>query len=198
MGRPVYEKLGFSPASIFNRWVGSGSDAPRDSAPTILGGPLATVVRPLEPADWPAVAALDADATGVERRPLLEHLAREVAARAVVATDQGRLTALGISRAGRTARAIGPLVAATPAAAVAVFESLRRFDGPGAVPAKTAMIVDVPAASPLEDVLRDAGFAVSRRLTRMTLPLRPGSRSGLLQGPCQKGTVYAGAGFELG
>ena len=54
-------------------------------------------------------------------------------------------------------------------------------------------LIDVPEHSPLCEILRNAGFSVQRRLTRMLLPLDGTPPQSLMSE-----MVYAGAGFELG
>jgi len=179
MGRPVYEKLGFRPHSTLCRWLGSPPLA------AAIGG-ADTRLRPLLPADWPAVATLDRQATGVERLPLLRGLAAEPAAAAVVSVEGDHVTGFGLSRAGRTARAIGPVVARTAAIADSVATALL------AATDDEPMIIDVPEGSPLETVVEAAGFSVMRRVTRMLLPIA-GTPASLVSP-----LVHAVVSFELG
>jgi GNAT superfamily N-acetyltransferase len=65
MGRPLYERLGFSEHSRYHMHPGE----PLDEAPT---PPAGTSVRRVRAADLDAIAALDRQATSEDRRPLIE------------------------------------------------------------------------------------------------------------------------------
>ncbi len=179
LGRPVYEKLGFVPHSGLCRWMRTCQTA----APHAAVGPW---IRPLSDEDWPAITALDVRGAGVDRLPLLRPLAAEPGATAVVAVERDRPVAFGFSRPGRTARAIGPVVADTAEAAAAVTRALLASAGDAAV------LVDMPDGSPLEPWVQAAGFSVTRRVTRMLLPLE--SAPATLVSP----QVHAVVSFELG
>ena len=182
MGKPVYEKLGFVTHSIVNRWM-SGS-GPRPGSVGV--GLLPT--RPFTPELWPAADLLDQHAVGVSRQSLFRRLLTEEGAAARVVMEHGRVTAFGFARDGRTARYIGPIVAGNPAAASAMFAGLFPEDRQA-----VRTLIDVPEHSPLCEILRNAGFSVQRRLTRMLLPLDGTPPQSLMSE-----MVYAGAGFELG
>ena len=64
MGRPVYERLGFSAETIYQEWAGASLPAP----------PTDPRLRPATNADLPAMANVDRDATGEDRRAILEML----------------------------------------------------------------------------------------------------------------------------
>jgi GNAT superfamily N-acetyltransferase len=69
LGRPLYERLGFAALTEYRMLV-----APGGVAPTGLGTEppgAASLLRPCEPADLPAILALDRAATGEERGHLL-------------------------------------------------------------------------------------------------------------------------------
>jgi GNAT superfamily N-acetyltransferase len=179
LGRPVYEKLGFVPHAGLSRWMRTCQPAEPDAA-------VGPGIRPLSDEDWPAITALDVRGVGVERLPLLRPLATEPGATAVVAVERGRPVAFGFSRPGRTARAIGPVVADTAEAAAAVTRALL------ASASDAAILIDMPDGSPLEPLVQAAGFSVTRRVTRMLLPLE--SAPATLVSP----RVHAVVSFELG
>lgn len=179
LGRPVYAKLGFVPHAGLSRWL-------RRATESSIAAPVPPEARPLEAADWPAVAALDSRALGVVRRPLLEGLAAEPGGMGIAAIDRGRLAAFGLARPGRTARAIGPVVAEHAATSAAVLAGLL------AAMDDADVLIDLPDGSPLEPAVRSAGFAVARRVTRMLLPIE--SAPATLLSPL----AHAAASFELG
>jgi predicted N-acetyltransferase YhbS len=65
-GRPLYERLGFRPAHLSDRYIGPLA------AGAAAGGSVP--VRPATPADLTAIAALDRDAFGADRREILTRL----------------------------------------------------------------------------------------------------------------------------
>jgi GNAT superfamily N-acetyltransferase len=64
MGRPVYERLGFAAETVYQEWAG----------PPLTEPPTDPRLRRATPADLPAMASLDRDATGENRRAILERL----------------------------------------------------------------------------------------------------------------------------
>jgi predicted N-acetyltransferase YhbS len=67
-GRPLYERLGFRPAHLSDRYIGSLAPGP--------GGGDAVPVRPATPADLAAIAAMDRQAFGADRGAILARLPR--------------------------------------------------------------------------------------------------------------------------
>jgi GNAT superfamily N-acetyltransferase len=65
-GRPLYERLGFRPAFLSDRYIGPLA------AGAAAGGSV--LVRPAAPADLTAIAGLDRDAFGADRREILTRL----------------------------------------------------------------------------------------------------------------------------
>lgn len=65
LGRPVYERLGFQEQTRYHMFSGN----PLEAAPA---PPPGTRLRRVEPRDLDAIVALDLQATGESRRPLIE------------------------------------------------------------------------------------------------------------------------------
>jgi predicted N-acetyltransferase YhbS len=152
-GRPVYERVGFVSDGVAQAW--------RDLAPP-RGRGRGDGVRAIEPADLPTVLALDAAATGEDRR-------------AVFAAMNGTLTGLVVERAGavcgsavRSPWGLGPsIVAADREAGIALLSVLRRVPG-------SPLTVSVPDANPAAGrALRAWGFQTINSATRMRLGPRP-------------------------
>ena len=173
LGRPVYEKHGFVPQVVINRW---GGTVPR---------PCQCCARPALEDDWPEIEGFDHIASGVDRSPLLRAMSREPGACLRVIDSGDGLEGFGLSRPGRVAAHVGPVVARSPDVAMELVESLCE---------ERHVFIDVleqPGDDEFAQALRAHGFCVLRRLTRMARPARPQS---LLAGP----GVYATAGLELG
>jgi len=172
-GRPVYLKHGFVDHSVIRRWTGEPAGGAKGD------------VHPIAQGDWPSIEQMDRTATGVDRAPLLHHMAGESNAIAAC-TDAGDF---GFARPGRTASMIGPLIARDAHASTMLFDDLaaecrRRW-------ADRPIILDVPDASPLEAHLNALGWQPARTLMRM---VRPASAKPLLTGP----HVVAATSFALG
>jgi len=157
-GEPVYRHLGFRTGFAFERW--------QRNAPAT--GPVATspvaVLRPLAPADLDRVVALDQAATRLGRRALLHNILQR-------AGTSGWMTADGdgfvVAREGHRATQVGPIVAASPAQAVALLEAALR-DVRGAV------FIDVPTRwAEVTAWLEAHGFARQRPYVRMALGVAP-------------------------
>lgn len=165
-GHPVYQAQGFEDCWRFTRWrLAEGMSSP----PTAQA---ATGVSPLQQADWPAVAALDARAFGANRLPLLQHLARRLPEAAWVLRQGGVLRGYLLGRDGRTASQWGPLVvgahpgAHTDHGAIALLAAALGALRQDAV--QRPMLVDVRDGQPaLQDWLTSQGFKPERPFTRM-------------------------------
>jgi predicted N-acetyltransferase YhbS len=174
-GEPIYRTLGFTDEYRLARWF---RDQPRPS----VEGPG---VRPLAPADWPAIHELDARAFGASRRPLLQRLAGEAPEYARVVSRGGELRGYLFGRHGHHREQLGPLVALGPDAAAALLDAClaahpdRRF------------YLDAPDGQPgWHEVLARLGFAMERPFLRM--------RRGPLAAPGDPSSVYAITGPEFG
>ena len=165
-GRQVYLPLGFQDVEPISRWRHAGMTAVGD--------------RACGPIDMARVGRVDRAAFGADRTAVLADLVGRSEAVALSLENGAFL----LSRAGRTATQVGPIVADTSAEAVDLLErGLERLGGP--------LLIDVPdRETALVDVLERNGFAVERAFSRMAL--------GRGEGYGDPGKVRAVAGPELG
>lgn len=167
MGRPVYERLGFRDEAVIERWVrkpGTVHKTPDSTGSFVLD------------------AALDREAFGADRAPLLRALA------AIEATSvAGAGFAMG--RAGSTAAYFGPCVARSQDTARNQFAWFLSKHS------EEAIYWDILAANrDAVELAREFGFERARELMRMAL-------SGVDDPPpLQKNDalVFGAAGFEYG
>lgn len=141
-GREVYLRLGFSDGEAIERWRGMGRAKGATSSRV----------------DLAAAASLDAVAFGADRTPLLTDLASRPDAPTFRQTN-----GILLGRRGRTATQLGPLLAASADAALALCaEAIAKLSGP--------LLIDVPVRETAMGVLlRSSGFARERPFTRMAL-----------------------------
>jgi len=187
-GAAVYRQSGFVPGFESDRWERS---APADNAPIDLaagdvpaiGGALSAGEPPVPTglADLDALAALDRAAAGLERRFLLGDFLARADTRAWRSAD-GR--GFVVSRAGRRATQVGPLVAAEPAQAAALLDTAIAAAAPSGRP----IFLDLPRAHRfLAERLERQGFARQRSFVRMSLGANEAPRLGtgmfVLAGP---------------
>lgn len=177
-GAPLYKKLGYQPTGSVSRWV--------LESPTAASVESGIEVRPVELHDWPMLRKLDFAAAGVDRGPLISTTAAENDVESIVATSDGEAVGYVISRPGRVARMLGPMVARNPNVAQSLLTACLRNHDPS-VP----LIIDVPTDGLLTKCLKDSGFTIQRTLSRMT---RPAVR----QSPLSSESLCAGCGFEYG
>ncbi|MEN2979701.1 GNAT family N-acetyltransferase [Tistrella bauzanensis] len=117
-GERVYRPLGFLPWFGLTRWQGQGGGDVRGAAGRC---------RPATADDLPAILALDTQALGAARATLLGRLAGSGTPGFV----HGDGTGFVLSRPGRTATQIGPLVATNDAAAADLLNAAcAAIDGP--------------------------------------------------------------------
>jgi len=109
-GRALYKPLGFRDGWPITRWRRTGTA----SAAETPG------VRALASGDWRALLALDAQAFGCDRAPLLERLRARSQAFTCVAEREGRICGFLLGREGRIATQMGPIVAEDEATATAL------------------------------------------------------------------------------
>jgi GNAT superfamily N-acetyltransferase len=175
-GRAVYRRMGFLDVYPVTRL--------RAAAPVASGSPATATLRPMLPADMPAVAALDAPAFGADRAAFLAGLQARAPGLAFLATRAGCPAGFMLARDGRTATQIGPLVAQDPATAAAlVTAACAACPGPA--------LIDVPDRhAALQAGLAAAGFTAERPFTRMLL-----GRAAPVDRPAR---IFALAGPEFG
>jgi GNAT superfamily N-acetyltransferase len=165
-GAEVYGRLGFRPVGNLVRWRGAGR-----------GGEAAVQERAVAE----RVHDLDRSAFGADRSAVLDDLCARPAPVAALAADGGGYL---LSRAGRTATQLGPLVARDATTAVTLLA-----DGLDALAG--TVVVDVPEqATAVADQLAARGFAPERPFVRLAL-----GRDAIAGTP---GLVHAIAGPELG
>ena len=122
VGRPLYERLGFEVQTTY-RIVEAAGLAP--DAPGADTADPARIVRAWRPDDLDAMAALDAAATGEERRHLLAAFASPDGTRVVVgADDRPRGFVVRAPWGG------GATIAPDPDDALAILDARRRASGP--------------------------------------------------------------------
>lgn len=148
-GAEVYRPLGFRDHFPLRRWEGTAPGG---------GAPGKAAARRLTAADLPGLAAHDRAAFGGDRRGVLEALiSRSGAAGRMAADGAGYL----LSRDGRRARQIGPILADGAGTAAALLaDALARVEGP--------VFIDVPDRHrAVTDFLEARGFAPQRPFMRM-------------------------------
>ena len=170
-GAAVYAKLGFVGGFTFDRWEGE-ADAVEVTP---------SRARTASAADTGTLIDLDRLAGGVDRAALLRAFLVRSGTRAWLT---GKSNAFAISRAGRRAVQIGPVVARDEGAAIElVAASLAGFAGP--------VFVDVPAhCVSLASELARRSFVRQRSFVRMAL--------GDARAAAQRDAVFALAGPEFG
>lgn len=174
-GREVYRPLGFRDGWPIVRWRRKTDSAGRNANPA---------VRALVNEDWHKVLALDRQAFGCDREPLLARLRARSSGFACVKEEGGRLRGFLLGREGRVAIQLGPIVAEDEAAAAELAAwAAARIASP--------VIVDALARhASFSRTLAAQGFEMERPYTRMAL-----GREKLFGDP---GRLMAIAGPELG
>jgi GNAT superfamily N-acetyltransferase len=170
-GAEVYRRLGFRAGFAFERWQGEGGTAGE-------AGIGEGVVAATSAADIDALLALDRAVHGVGRDRLLRDFLARPATRAWHALDA---SGFALSRAGRRATQIGPLIADDEGAALALLVA-------ALVAAHGPVFIDVPVHQPaLARCLEARGFVRQRPFVRMALAdtpcLDPSARVFAVAGP---------------
>jgi predicted N-acetyltransferase YhbS len=112
-GRLVYENLEFKVDSLIERWEG------------VAGGSQAVGCSMLDTSAHREALALDLQAFGADRSPLIKMLIEDAYVRPLVATAaDGRLIGYALARRGSAAAYIGPLVATDANAATTLLDGL--------------------------------------------------------------------------
>ncbi|VTU37148.1 putative acetyltransferase involved in intracellular survival [Variovorax sp. PBL-H6] len=156
-GEPVYRRLGFEPGFALARW-----EAELPAAKGVHTGEARVRAAGLQ--DLDAIAALDTEAAGLDRRFLLrDFLARHGSMAWLLHDDAGKASGFAIVRRGRRALQIGPLVAPSLSQAVVLLDAaLARIAG--------RVFLDVPSHwQGLAEALSARGFRVQRPFVRMAL-----------------------------
>jgi GNAT superfamily N-acetyltransferase len=175
LGRPVYEKLGFRVDGEANRYFGR----PTALTPSEVAGDFSIISFSED--HLSAAAALDAVASGNDRRSLLESMLHDEPSRAVAAVTGSRLLGFVMSRQGSRAVQVGPCQADDADVGAALLSETFAQLGGGQV------YVDVPCANAAANrFAADRGLQVERTFLRMTLGDRvreEGSRTWANYGP---------------
>jgi ribosomal protein S18 acetylase RimI-like enzyme len=150
LGQPLYERLGFREQFRLARYAGTPSP-----------GPAVNAVEPARPEDWPALASLDAEVTGTDRRRVLDRLFAENPAAVRMVRRQDRPFGFLTARPGQRALQIGPSVAAPEVGPLLLLDAWHRHAG-------QPFFVDIPVPNEAGTRLAEAtGLIVQRSLTRM-------------------------------
>jgi GNAT superfamily N-acetyltransferase len=173
LGREVYRKTGFCDVRPIARYAGLACERGRSAGRG----------RTMSSADLEAIRSLDETAFGATRIELLAGLLD--CGRGYVVGDRASPRGYGLSRSGREAEYIGPVVARDANAAEQIVAALL------AGLAGRQVFWDIPGGNPdAAAMAEELGFTVARRLTRMCL--------GEVAHTGRAELVYAAAGFELG
>jgi predicted N-acetyltransferase YhbS len=179
-GQPLYARLGFVDAFGLERW--RGSVPPPHPLSTEPGHPM---IRPVTPADLPAIVAYDAPHFGVQRGHILGALAAGQPDGCFIAEQQGAVAGYVLTRPGARAWHVGPLAAEDPTTA----ERLVRT----ALLPRTGQEVVLDVIAPNRQALALAnrlGLAPVRPFIRMTRGTPPPA--------IDVKRLYTSAGPELG
>lgn len=155
LGRPLYTKLGFHVDSGITRLSRLAASARFE-----LGA--GTGVRAAAPADDEAIATLDAQVTGLDRRAMLTWLREGAPELAWVMDRAGRIDGLVLGRRGHGFTQLGPVVATNTDTALRLLRAALAAAGHGPV------IVDAAdARASFRGGLEALGFTAQRPLARM-------------------------------
>lgn len=171
-GEAIYRSVGFTGQFGFQRWEHGAAERIK---PNHINSGL------LEPVQIPTIAALDGQAFGCDRQPVLEDLAhRSAGFSCQMPTGDGYL----LGRDGRVASQIGPIVATAPQDAMAMLDhALTKVRG--------RVFVDACDGQPeFIDRLKAYGFKPQRPFLRMVKG--DGARLD------RRAQMFAMAGPELG
>jgi GNAT superfamily N-acetyltransferase len=152
LGRPLYEKLGFTWEYTLARFTGTAARAATSPA---------LAPQAYSPAHLDAICDLDRNVTHTNRRKLLSHLLAERPNDARVIERGGQLVGFLATRAGSRALHLGPCIARDDAGAALLNDALSRYS-------TQPVYFDVPLDNSAAVALAQShGLTVQRELLRM-------------------------------
>lgn len=158
LGRPVYERLGFTVDYELTRWKREAMTAPACDISECTG------LRQATPADITAIAELDRGTVGCDRSKFLAALVAESPKAAFIIDGTPKPAGVALCRLGSDATQLGPIVATDPNLGATLFSTAIAAAG------EIALFCDVPVGNlAAEDCLSAAEFHPLRPLFRMTL-----------------------------
>jgi predicted GNAT family N-acyltransferase len=152
-GQALYQRRGFVPIGVIHQHQG----IPRECHEA----PRSCLVRSMAESDFEAITRLDREATGLERRPLLDRLVQS--GDGYVLQRDGMPRGYAISRRFGRGHVIGPVVAESPTDTRALIEAA--LAGLGCVFVR----IDTPASSQLGEWLEGIGLQQVGDATTMVL-----------------------------
>jgi predicted GNAT family N-acyltransferase len=152
-GSMLYRRRGFVPIGIIHQHQG----IPRECH----GAPRSWLVRPMAASDFDAITLLDSEATGLERRPLLDRLVQS--GDGYVLRHDGVARGYAISRRFGRGHVIGPVVAESRVDAGALIDAALAGLG------RCFVRIDTSASSQLGNWLESIGLQRVGDVTTMTL-----------------------------
>lgn len=157
LGRPVYEKLGFTVDSGITRFYG------KPTIPSTTPTSSDLRIRPFAASDVDAAATIDRAVTGNDRTKLLRWVHEDWPEACFAAEQNSDLIGFGMARRGSRATQIGPVVTHDSHAGCALLAAA--FERLG----DSGIYLDVPHENPLaRDFVLAAGMVAERDFFRMT------------------------------
>jgi len=155
-GKKVYDGLGFKDEGTLTRWEHATADWPKTEI----------ISEIQECRDIDAVEPLDTAAFGVSRRKVLEPLMNQSRHALIYEAEPGKCASYALLRDGSSALYLGPIVAASPDAGIALVKALLTHS---AVAARK-IYWDIPDQNAAAvGLAKELGFTPQRTLTRMYL-----------------------------
>ncbi len=189
LGYPLYQSYGFRDEARLTRLVAPASA--REAAEAAGQARPPRALRPLTAADMPAIAAVDRDVFGGDRRPVLEWALDAAPSSGWMLAGAGGVPQYCLGRRGRLFDQIGPVVAYDDSAARALVSAAHR------AASARSLVIDAAEGDPaFAGWLRTRGFADERPLFRMRLERTPAGPPAASSGPVL--TEFAILGPEFG
>jgi GNAT superfamily N-acetyltransferase len=155
LGKPIYLKLGFNPEYEVERWI--------LRRPAVVGSSKSTGSCVISHEMLMAkICELDRELFGADRSSLLHSLHKESPELASAASKDGFLLGYALGRRGLFADHLGPWVATDCEVAQQLLQSFLQHS-----PRENVIVDYLPSNGAALDMLKAAGFAYSRPLTRM-------------------------------